>query len=71
MKIHGILFSCFLCTGGLSSLKHFKSEVDSIAKDRECGISLEDGEIEFRVGDVIVCYESKQVKQEIDWNPGF
>ncbi|XP_076464349.1 translation initiation factor IF-2, mitochondrial-like [Babylonia areolata] len=60
-----------LYEGELSSLKHFKSEVDSVKMDRECGISIDDQDFHFQVGDEIVCFETKEVEQEIDWTPGF
>lgn len=57
--------------GALSSLKHFKAEVDTIKVDRECGVSVEDEDLEFEVGDTIVCYDEREVEQDIDWSPGF
>ncbi|XP_070179262.1 translation initiation factor IF-2, mitochondrial-like [Littorina saxatilis] len=57
--------------GELTSLKHFKSEVESVKMDRECGISVDNPNIQFQVGDVIVCYDTKEVEQEIDWTTGF
>nr|KAG5699746.1 hypothetical protein BaRGS_014162 [Batillaria attramentaria] len=57
--------------GALSSLKHFKTEVETIKVDRECGISVEDEDVEFEAGDIIVCYEEREVEQDIDWSPGF
>ena len=55
----------------MSSLKHFKTEVETIKRDRECGISVEDEDLLFQVGDEIVCFETEEVEQEIDWDPGF
>lgn len=57
--------------GKLTSLKHFKDEVDSIKKDMECGLRISDTSIKFRPGDTIVCYQIKKVPQTIKWNPGF
>ncbi|XP_041353564.1 translation initiation factor IF-2, mitochondrial-like [Gigantopelta aegis] len=57
--------------GPVSSLKHFKNEVDSIKTDVECGISLEDRGMKFKVGDIIRCYDMQEVTQDIDWEPGF
>lgn len=55
----------------MKSLKHEKSDVDSIKKDVECGLMIEDPEIIFEPGDVIICYNPKSVAQVTDWNPGF
>lgn len=57
--------------GGLSSMKHFKNEVDVIKTDFECGISLNDLDVEFRRGDQLICYQEYQVPQTIDWEVGF
>lgn len=52
-------------------MRHLKNEVDSIKKDVECGIQLQDKAIEPEAGDIIVCYTWKKDKEIIDWNPGF
>lgn len=57
--------------GKLASLKHLKNEANSIKKDVECGLRLEDPEVRFQAGDTIICYERVKVEQKIDWNPGF
>lgn len=57
--------------GKLSSMKHLKNEVDSIKKDVECGLRLEDAEIRFKSGDTLLCYQLKKVAQKIDWDTGF
>lgn len=53
------------------SLRHEKSDVESIKKDVECGLRIENKEISFMEGDVIVCYSEKYIPQCTDWNPGF
>ncbi|CAN8031726.1 unnamed protein product [Ixodes persulcatus] len=58
-------------TGSLSSMRHLKNEVDSIKKDVECGLMLQDSGVRFQHGDVLVCFSIKQVPQETDWDPGF
>ncbi|KAL8619869.1 hypothetical protein ACOMHN_025955 [Nucella lapillus] len=57
--------------GELWSLKHFKAEVESVKMDRECGITVDDRDFLFQVGDEIVCFETTEMEQEIDWSPGF
>lgn len=52
-------------------MKHFKSEVDTIKMDRECGLVMADRDLRFEVGDIITCYDVREVEQEIDWSPGF
>ncbi|KAF8773635.1 Translation initiation factor IF-2 like protein [Argiope bruennichi] len=55
----------------LPSLRHEKSDVESIKKDVECGLMVEDPEVSFEPGDTIICYNPKSVAQETDWSPGF
>lgn len=57
--------------GALSSMRHLKNEVDSIKKDVECGLRLEDQTVEVQPGDTIVCYTVIMKPQETDWDPGF
>ncbi|XP_068217054.1 translation initiation factor IF-2, mitochondrial [Palaemon carinicauda] len=57
--------------GELESMRHLKSEVKSVAKEKECGLMFEDQEVRFEIGDTIVCYTVNQVKQVTDWDPGF
>ncbi|VEN34226.1 unnamed protein product [Callosobruchus maculatus] len=57
--------------GHLSSMRHLKSEVDVIKADTECGLQMEDKNLTFEKGDVIICIEKKSVPQKTDWNPGF
>ncbi len=60
-----------LYDGELESLKHLKNEVGVIELGRECGLTLEDPEVRFQEGDVIVSYENKLEKQQTEWSPGF
>lgn len=55
----------------MESMRHLKNEVESIKKDVECGLMLDDRTVVGQAGDVIVCYTTKMEKQVIDWNPGF
>lgn len=57
--------------GKLASMKHLKSEVDTIKKDVECGLRLEDSDVEIKPGDTLICYQMKPVPQTIDWDTGF
>lgn len=60
-----------LYDGTLSSMRHLKSEVDSIKTDLECGLQLSDKNIDFQQGDKLVCYEKRKVPQQTTWDPGF
>ncbi|XP_054716534.1 translation initiation factor IF-2, mitochondrial-like [Uloborus diversus] len=55
--------------GSIVSLKHEKSDVESIKKDVDCGIMVENKDISFQPGDTIVSYNPKSVAQVTDWNP--
>lgn len=57
--------------GGLASMRHLKNEVDSIKKDVECGLKLEDKTVEVKPGDTLVCFNVVMKPQETDWDPGF
>lgn len=52
-------------------MRHLKNEVDTIKKDVECGLQLDDKSIEVEEGDMVICYTTKKEKEKIDWNPGF
>ncbi|NXR45941.1 IF2M factor, partial [Hippolais icterina] len=56
--------------GYLSSLKHHKDDVQVIKTGMDCGLSL-DKNLEFSIGDEIICYEEKEVQQTTSWDPGF
>ncbi|KAK3599626.1 hypothetical protein CHS0354_029082 [Potamilus streckersoni] len=58
-------------SGKLASLKHHKNEVESIKVDVECGISFENFQDDFQVGDEIHCSALKETKQEVKWDLGF
>ncbi|XP_008065390.2 translation initiation factor IF-2, mitochondrial isoform X1 [Carlito syrichta] len=57
--------------GSLTSLKHHKDDVSVIRSGMDCGLSLDEEKIEFKVGDEIVCYEEKEVLTKTSWDPGF
>ncbi|XP_037620161.1 translation initiation factor IF-2, mitochondrial isoform X2 [Sebastes umbrosus] len=56
--------------GSLAALKHHKDEVQTVKSGMECGLSA-DGDVDFRTGDVIVCFEELDVPQVTSWDPGF
>ena len=53
------------------SLKHMKTEVNTIKTNVEFGISLENQDVQLQPGDKLVCYDIKMVKSIIDWDLGF
>lgn len=57
--------------GHLESMRHLKNEVETIKKDVECGLKLNDPAIVAQPGDTIVCYTKKMQTQTTDWDPGF
>ncbi|KAF6734251.1 Translation initiation factor IF-2, mitochondrial [Oryzias melastigma] len=59
-----------LWEGSLSTLKQHKDDVQTVKTGMECGLSA-DAVVDFRPGDVIVCYEEKEVMQITSWDPGF
>uniref|UniRef100_A0A667WFH1 Translation initiation factor IF-2, mitochondrial n=1 Tax=Myripristis murdjan TaxID=586833 RepID=A0A667WFH1_9TELE len=56
--------------GSLSALRHHKDDVQAVKVGMECGLSV-DAAVDFRVGDVIVCYEELEAPQATAWDPGF
>ncbi|XP_012873452.1 PREDICTED: translation initiation factor IF-2, mitochondrial isoform X1 [Dipodomys ordii] len=57
--------------GSLTSLKHHKDDTSVIKTGMDCGLSLDEEKVEFKVGDEIICYEEKQVPAKTSWDPGF
>ena len=53
-----------LFEGALSSLRRFKDEVREVVAGQECGMSF-DGFQEFAQGDVIECFDIKEVEREL------
>ncbi|KAB1267359.1 Translation initiation factor IF-2; mitochondrial [Camelus dromedarius] len=60
-----------LWKGSLISLKHHKDDISVSKTGMDCGLSLDEEKIEFKVGDDIVCYEEKEVVAKTSWDPGF
>lgn len=50
-----------ICEGGVKQLKRFKDDVKEVAYGFECGCAI-DGFNEIRVGDIIECYLTEEVK---------
>nr|XP_045003421.1 translation initiation factor IF-2, mitochondrial isoform X1 [Jaculus jaculus]XP_045003422.1 translation initiation factor IF-2, mitochondrial isoform X1 [Jaculus jaculus]XP_045003423.1 translation initiation factor IF-2, mitochondrial isoform X1 [Jaculus jaculus] len=57
--------------GSLISLKHHKDDVSVIKTGMDCGLSLDEENVEFKVGDEVICYEEKEVPAKTSWDPGF
>jgi translation initiation factor IF-2 len=53
------------------SLKHHKSDVNSIKRNVEFGFAFENESVLPEPGDKIVCYDLKVVKSNLEWNLGF
>ncbi|XP_015226907.1 PREDICTED: translation initiation factor IF-2, mitochondrial [Cyprinodon variegatus] len=56
--------------GSISALKHHKDDVQTVKTGMECGVST-DGDVDFKAGDVIECFEELDVPQVTSWDPGF
>ena len=52
-------------TGRISTLKRFKDDVREVGTGYECGLSV-DGYKDVQEGDVVECFEVKQIKRKID-----
>ena len=50
-----------ICEGGVKQLKRFKDDVKEVAHGYECGCAI-DGFNEIRVGDIIECYVTEEIK---------
>ena len=64
-------FFIYLLVGPVTSLKHFKNEVETVKTDVECGIMFVNHQVVPQAGDSILCYEMKEVPQELDWELEF
>ncbi|XP_060951817.1 translation initiation factor IF-2, mitochondrial [Limanda limanda] len=56
--------------GSLLALRHHKDDVQTVTTGMECGVSAGDS-VEFKPGDIIVCFENVACPQVTSWNPGF
>jgi translation initiation factor IF-2 len=50
--------------GRLSSLKHFKKDVNELSSGHECGLHVS-GVSDYRVGDIVQCITSKSAKRKL------
>jgi translation initiation factor IF-2 len=50
--------------GEVSALKRFKEDVAEVKHNYECGVSLKNFQ-DIKVGDIIECYEEKEVKRTL------
>ena len=50
-------------------MRHLKNEVNSVSKDIECGICLQDLDVEPKMGDKLICYKIGKVAVQTDWKP--
>ncbi|XP_058455795.1 translation initiation factor IF-2, mitochondrial [Malaya genurostris] len=55
----------------LDSMRHLKNEVETVKRDVECGLRLNDQQLELKAGDTLVCYKINQEPNQTDWDPGF
>ena len=51
-------------SGKISTLKHFKEDVDEVTEGSECGISIENYK-DIKVGDIMEAYEIKEIARKI------
>lgn len=68
-----VIFYCltFFILGSIASLRHVKTEVNSMKQGTECGLMLGDSSIPVQLGDTILCYKKNLVQKQLEWNPGF
>lgn len=57
--------------GKISSLKNLKTEVETIKSGTECGIILDDPDINFKPQDIIISFELEEKEDDVEWDLGF
>lgn len=55
--------------GKANEIRHLKDEVETVKTNQECGIMLDNAQVEFKQGDKVICYRLVDKMQETDWNP--
>ncbi len=63
-KVRLLRDSVVVHEGDLSSLKHFKDEINEIKEGNECGLTLANYQ-DIQAGDVIECFETEEVARTI------
>ena len=53
------------------SLKHIKTNVNTVKRNVEFGISFENAHLKLEPGDKLICYDIKMIQLPIEWNLGF
>ncbi|NP_001082793.1 translation initiation factor IF-2, mitochondrial [Danio rerio] len=71
MKFRLIRGRDMIWDGSVTTLKHLKDDVLTVKTGMECGLSLDNEDLEYKPGDAIICYSESEVKQKISWDPGF
>ncbi|XP_056315387.1 translation initiation factor IF-2, mitochondrial [Danio aesculapii] len=71
MKFRLIRGRDMIWEGSVTTLKHLKDDVLTVKTGMECGLSLDNEDLEYKPGDAIICYSESEVKQKISWDPGF
>ncbi|XP_059427684.1 translation initiation factor IF-2, mitochondrial isoform X2 [Carassius carassius] len=71
MKFRLVRGRNILWEGSVTALKHLKDDVLTVKTGMECGLSLDNEELEYKPGDEIICYSESEIKQKISWDPGF
>ncbi|XP_005748657.1 translation initiation factor IF-2, mitochondrial [Pundamilia nyererei] len=56
--------------GSLAAMRHHKDDMQTVRAGMECGL-LADGDVDFRAGDIVVCFEEVAAPQVTSWDPGF
>lgn len=51
-------------------MRHHKDDMQTVRAGMECGL-LADGDVDFRAGDIVVCFEEVAAPQVTSWDPGF
>ncbi|KAK6640941.1 hypothetical protein RUM44_012639 [Polyplax serrata] len=60
-----------LYDGTVVSMKHHKTEVQTVHKNTECGLMFNSFTTEFKPSDKIICYNIEEVPQTTNWEPGY